>query len=143
MQMWQYKKRTTNKGSPLFILCFLLLELGVGIKVGRLDILEITVCADFKFCACVFIGHDDCMWMKLQCGNCPHLADAALYAVAECAGFVVSVDQQHHGAGCHYSADAYGEGCLGHKVEVAFEEARVGYDSVLSQGLHAGLGAEG
>ena len=62
--------------------------------------------------------------------------------MAQGAGLVVAVDDEQHALGGHDGADADGEGCLRHEVDVVVEEARVGDDGVLGEGFHAGARGE-
>ena len=60
----------------------------------------------------------------------------------QCASLVVAIHDEHHAASIHDGADAYCEGSLGYLVHVVVEEARVGYDSVLSESLLSGERSE-
>lgn len=49
------------------------LELGIRVKVGRLDILEVAVGRHFQLGAGIVVGYYQSLRVHLQCRNCPHL----------------------------------------------------------------------
>lgn len=114
-----------------------LLKLAVGVEVGAFDVLEVAVGAYLEFSACVFIGNDEGLGVHLQGGYGPHLGDSTFNSVMQGAGLVIAIDNQKHALGIHDSAHAYGEGSLGHEIDITLEEARVGDDCVLGEGFHA------
>lgn len=110
-----------------------------GVEVGLFDVFEVAVGLNLELGAGVFVADDYGVAVHLQGADCPHLGDAAFYAVTQGAGLVVAVDDEHNLFGGHHCAYADGEGGLGYEVDVVLEEARVGDDGVLGEGLHAGL----
>lgn len=115
---------------------------GFGIEVGRFDVFEVAVGRHFEVGASVFVGNDYGVGVELESGDGPHLGDCSFNAVMEGAGLVVAVDEKHDFTGVHNGAYAHGESSLGHEVDIAVEEAGVGDDGVLREGLHAGAGCE-
>ena len=77
------------------------------------------------------------MGMLLQGADGPGLGHGTFDSCLEGARLVVTIDENHHLAGCQHSAYAYGEGVLGHLVDIIGEEAAVGDDGICSKCLDA------
>ena len=108
------------------------------LQVATLFVEIILVGADGEFVAGGFVAHDDGMWVHLEHGGCPLVADVAVDAMLEGACLVVAAAHEEHFLGVHHRADADGECLLGNEREVAVEEAAVGMDGVGGEGLDAG-----
>jgi len=89
------------------------------------------------------VADDDGVRMHLQGTDSPFLADSALYGVLQGASLIVSVADDEHFLGIHYSTYADGQGCLGHLVHVVVEEAAVGDDGICGEALHTGAALQG
>jgi hypothetical protein len=73
------------------------------------------------------------MGLKHRCS--PFVADVAVNDMLKSTGLVVTIANEKHLLSSHYSSNTYGEGLLGHKVNIVVEEARIGDDGVGSQCL--------
>ena len=100
-----------------------------------LDVLEVAVGAHFEFIDSHFVGNDDSMGVHLQRAEGAHVRDTAFDSLLQSACLAVTIDDNHHLAGIHHSADAHGERSLGHLVQVAVKKTAVGDDGVLGEGL--------
>lgn len=113
------------------------LEHCVGIEMLALNILKVAVGANLEFRGGILVAHDDSLAVHLQGAQGAHVRNAAFHSLLQGASLLVAVNDNHHAAGSHNSANAYGKGSFGHIVNVIVKESAVCDDSVLSESLHA------
>ena len=111
-------------------------------ELVALDVLEILVGGDLQFVGGFLVADDDAVLVHLEGRDGPHVVDGSLDGGLHGAGLGVAVDQDHHFAGVHHGAYAYGEGVCRHVLRIAAEETAVGNAGVGGEGLHAGTAAE-
>lgn len=90
----------------------------------------------------VLVADDHGVGVQLQAREGPHVVDAALDAPLQGEGLAGAEDDGDDLAGLEDGLDADGEGHLGDAGEVVAEEARVGEDGVVGEGLDAGARGE-
>ena len=83
------------------------------------------------------------MWVHLEHGRCPLVADVAVDAVLQGTSLVVTRAYEEHFLGIHHSADTDSQRLLRNEAEVVVEEAAVGVDGVGGEGLDTGARREG
>ena len=73
------------------------------------------------------------MGLKHRCS--PLVADVTVNDVFKGTSLMVTIANEKHLLGSHYSANTNSERLLGHKVDIVVEEARIGDDCISGQCL--------
>ena len=113
------------------------------LQIASLLVEVVLVSADCQFVASSFVANHDGVWMHLQHGRCPLVADVAVDAVLQSTCLVVARAYEEHFLGIHHCADTNGQCLLWNEAKVVVEETAVGVDSVCGQRLDTSARREG
>lgn len=102
-----------------------------------LDRLEVLDGLDLQLERGVFVYDDHGVWVLLQGGQSPHVVDAVFDALFQREGFVSAGDDDNDFAGVENGLHADCEGHAWDLSEVVVEEAGVGLERIVCEGLHA------